>query len=216
MTPEEDVQTPFTPLCPTAYIKSDKPADLEQRENTEDWREQTLDFGITTSKHFQWLPSEFLVDKNGRVKIASYINNLHPHRHKDLYRTLEKIFGKFVPMFEKVLKRQQTPRRIRVDFEEFLYKNSHRDPEGERIRVPFVPEIPEFRPREDTSSYLSLKGRRLQVIVKLANIELTPENPAYQGGSWHVEGMLNERIVATGIYYYSSQNITNSRLGFQR
>ena len=28
----------------------------------------------------------------------------------------------------------------------------------------------------------------LQIIVKLANIVLTPENPKYRGGSWHVEG----------------------------
>ncbi len=36
---------------------------------------------------------------------------------------------------------------------------------------------------------VSLTGRRLQIIVKLANIELTPEQPKYAGGSWHVEGM---------------------------
>jgi hypothetical protein len=28
-----------------------------------------------------------------------------------------------------------------------------------------------------------------QVIFKLANIQLTPEKPSYNGGSWHVEGM---------------------------
>ena len=32
--------------------------------------------------------------------------------------------------------------------------------------------------------------RGLQVIVKLANIELTPEMPEYEGGTWHVEGQL--------------------------
>jgi hypothetical protein len=26
--------------------------------------------------------------------------------------------------------------------------------------------------------------------VKLANIELTPDKPEYDGGSWHVEGQL--------------------------
>lgn len=30
----------------------------------------------------------------------------------------------------------------------------------------------------------------LQIIVKLANIELTPTKPRYEGGSWHVEGQL--------------------------
>lgn len=34
----------------------------------------------------------------------------------------------------------------------------------------------------------SLKGKTLQVIVKLANIVLTPEKPDYDGGAWHVEG----------------------------
>lgn len=33
-------------------------------------------------------------------------------------------------------------------------------------------------------------GRPLQVIVKLANIELTPDKPEYEGGTWHVEGKL--------------------------
>lgn len=32
--------------------------------------------------------------------------------------------------------------------------------------------------------------RGLQIIVKLANIHLTPEKPRYEGGSWHVEGQL--------------------------
>ena len=36
----------------------------------------------------------------------------------------------------------------------------------------------------------------------------TPEKPEYKGGSWHVEGMLNERIVASGIYYYDQECVT--------
>lgn len=35
---------------------------------------------------------------------------------------------------------------------------------------------------------------RLQVIVKVANIHLTPEKPYFKGGSWHVEGMANESM----------------------
>ncbi|KAH8798077.1 hypothetical protein DL96DRAFT_1781872 [Flagelloscypha sp. PMI_526] len=62
---------------------------------------------------------------------------------------------------------------------------------------------------------VELKGRTLQVIVKLANIHLTPEKPTYGGGNWHVEGMFNERIVSTGIYYYDSDNITESSLAFR-
>lgn len=44
--------------------------------------------------------------------------------------------------------------------------------------------------------------------MKLANIVLTPEKPEYNGGVWHVEGMENEQIVSSGIYYYHSENIS--------
>lgn len=50
----------------------------------------------------------------------------------------------------------------------------------------------------------------------MANIVLTPKNSTYKGGVWHVEGMENECIVATGIYYARSDNITESRLSFRR
>ncbi len=56
----------------------------------------------------------------------------------------------------------------------------------------------------------------LQVIFKLANIHLTPEKPEYQGGSWHVEGALNEHICATALYYYDEENITDSYLSFRQ
>jgi hypothetical protein len=52
------------------------------------------------------------------------------------------------------------------------------------------------------------------VIVKLAEIRLTPEKPKYEGGGWHIEGMQNERIVATVVHYYGSENVTESRLAF--
>jgi hypothetical protein len=55
----------------------------------------------------------------------------------------------------------------------------------------------------------------IQVIVKLANIHLTPSNPTYAGGSWHIEGKLNERICATSLYYYDNTNITESHLAFR-
>ncbi|OMH83985.1 hypothetical protein AX774_g2501 [Zancudomyces culisetae] len=63
---------------------------------------------------------------------------------------------------------------------------------------------------------VDLNGTRLQVIVKMANICLTPEKPTYKGGVWHIEGMLNEDIVSTGIYYYYQENITESRLNFRK
>ncbi|KAG5747133.1 hypothetical protein H9Q70_010189 [Fusarium xylarioides] len=57
--------------------------------------------------------------------------------------------------------------------------------------------------------------QRLQVIVKLANIHLTPEDPNYPGGSWHTEGQINEHICSTALFYYDNENITDSYIDFR-
>ena len=54
---------------------------------------------------------------------------------------------------------------------------------------PEAPQLPQ-EPRID----LRKDHGRLQIIVKLANIHLNPENPHYPGGSWHVEGQANESM----------------------
>jgi hypothetical protein len=61
-----------------------------------------------------------------------------------------------------------------------------------------------------------LYGQRLQVIVKAANYVLAPRQ-TYEG-SWHVEGMKHEHIVASGIYYYSTTrgpDMSDSCLAFR-
>ena len=57
--------------------------------------------------------------------------------------------------------------------------------------------------------------RGIQVIFKLVNIHLTPDNPMYDGESWHVEGSLNEHICAVVLCCYDSENVTESRVGFR-
>jgi len=59
------------------------------------------------------------------------------------------------------------------------------------------------------------KDTGLQIIVKMASIELTPEKPEFSPGGWHVEGQMNEHIVATALYYLDSENITDSHLDFR-
>lgn len=58
-------------------------------------------------------------------------------------------------------------------------------------------------------------GGEFQVIVSVGNILLSPEKPKYSSGSFHFEGLLNERICASALYYYDSDNITDSRLAFE-
>lgn len=65
------------------------------------------------------------------------------------------------------------------------------------------------------ASFFAHGNRRIQVIVQLTSIQLTPENPDYKGGTWQMDGQLNEHIVSTAQFYYDSDNITQSYLYFR-
>ncbi|KAI0762923.1 hypothetical protein C8Q74DRAFT_1207359, partial [Fomes fomentarius] len=178
------------------------------------------------------VPTDFAVAMTGEVTCQGYINNLHPIEHRVLYPPITSILQCFVPMFEKVLSDSLSPEPpllINVDPDSW-YEHLGEGPDCEdgsdeayeaydawhEARKPFVPEPPPFHPPSTEGRVeVNLKGHTLQVIVKLANIVLTPDKPKYPGGAWHVEGMLNERIVATGLYYYTCENITESRLAFR-
>lgn len=157
----------------------------------------------------------------------SYINNLHPVEHRDLYGVVEELIDAALPMwsaaYSMVMSREQKWEANGFSEHDPTASYNRRIMAlGNRIRAHAEPSGGEgfgrttyhnrsgttqwFKPYTDTS--------RLQVIVQLANIELTPENPEYHGGDWHVEGMLNERICATALYYYDSDNVTPSRLSF--
>ena len=278
------------------------------------------------SKHFAWLPAEFSVSDQGKVRIDSYINNLHPSpthmdthsadatqqrqrsvppslvlsshmslcarvcvrcsvEHAALYPVLEGVCELFLPMWERVLSALKNPPPQRVPVTSDWYEppaeiaeavkaarkaaraerkakekaeakaakekaaaaggagagaaaaaaeeeeeeeededdddddDEEEDDDWYENRPIYMPNVEaDFQapPVVSAEKAVKLAGRKLQVIVKLANIELTPANPKYKGGSWHVEGMLNERIVASGIYYFHSDNITESRLAFRQ
>ncbi|KAJ3243406.1 hypothetical protein HDU77_010428 [Chytriomyces hyalinus] len=61
-----------------------------------------------------------------------------------------------------------------------------------------------------------LWNRNLHVITRMLDVHLTPQNPTYKGFPWHIEGKSNQHIVATGIVYLETTNITPSRLTFQQ
>jgi hypothetical protein len=193
-------------------------------------KQQKLSKDYSRSNTYQWIPTEFNVSKDGQVKIESYINSLHPTKHKQLYEIIENICQHFIPLFNKVLTdliyNQNKPNRITISIDpdgwyaqdSFSYSSTDDDDEDHRHRrhrTIIQPDVTEFQMPSITNSTIDLRGRKLQIIVKLANIVLTPSNPTYHGGVWHVEGMENEHIVATGIYYYSNSNITQSNLQFR-
>ncbi|KAI5194917.1 hypothetical protein E4T38_09326 [Aureobasidium subglaciale] len=88
-------------------------------------------------------------------------------------------------------------------------------------RISMEPEPRGFE-MQDTSDTVRLPfdlmrdHKQIQVIVKLAGIHLSPDNPNYSGGSCHVEGRLNEHIVANALFYYDQVNIGPSHLAFRQ
>ncbi|MEU0128498.1 DUF4246 domain-containing protein [Streptomyces sp. NPDC006289] len=206
------------------------------------WRSDTDRYSkYEFSERFQWLPTDVDVHADGTVAFRSYVNNVHPENHHELAACLPDLFARLRPLLENVLTDLRHPRPLRIEADpygwydsepEYPNKSSYSDAAAheEALRAweeaqddwwenrsPVIPDAPAFVPPEspDESTRVDLRGRRLQVIVKLATIHLTPDKPEYAGGSWHVEGMLNERIVSTGIYYWDSENITESRLSFR-
>ncbi|KAF7300076.1 hypothetical protein MKEN_01330700 [Mycena kentingensis (nom. inval.)] len=193
------------------------------------------------SARFQWLPSDFVVserNESGAVSVkleSSYINNVPPEHASDLIPVIEQVMARAVPLWERVLsslREPQTPARVpchgciwpdedrelagvedgeSCDYEDLNWiERKH----GDRLVLPDAPKA--YRPvLRTTPPSVSLAGSTLQVIVKLANIVLTPEKPDYPGGVWHVEGMATESIVSTFIYYHDCANIEPADLRFR-
>ncbi|KAL2818046.1 hypothetical protein BJX63DRAFT_419353 [Aspergillus granulosus] len=190
------------------------------------------------SNKFQWLPCEVALTENKECRILSYINNAHPVEHRALYNTIEKILAGTIPLWEKTLT-ESLERRIEfkgVEYAEGTKSESEVERELDEIddedeyeerravwyasRQIVQPEpAEEFKVKkplyEEVDFRKHFPDQNFQVIVKLANIELTPDKPNYKGGTWHIEGQMNEQIVATAIYYYDSENITSSYLAFR-
>ena len=197
------------------------------------------------SKRFQWIPALMTKNSNGKFEFGSYINNLHPIKYKSLYDSISDIFNAAVPGLNCVLTRYASQEFVRIpvprgsdaytdeyhkereELDAILDREAEEtgnDYDWERMEefekdklkylcelIPEWEQAPVFDKPIDLSTFENLK-----VIVKLINIELTPEiNPVYAGGSWHVEGGINEDIIATVLYYYDVENITESKLSFR-
>ncbi|TDL19428.1 hypothetical protein BD410DRAFT_727256, partial [Rickenella mellea] len=193
-----------------------------------------LNARLLISNRFQWLPTDFVVSETGEVTALGYINNIHP-THKSLYKSVENILSCFIPMFERVLTDLRyddnpLPHRISGDYFSINHDLDKRYPKEEYAdtetfweaweneKTVFLPDIPKegyTGGLESRKCVVKLRGRNIQVIVKLANIHLTPQKPQYGGGTWHVEGMANEAIVASGICYYDNENVSDSELAFR-
>lgn len=55
------------------------------------------------SQTYQWLPANLAFRDDGTVRFTSYINNLHPKKHPEIYRLVERLIDAAIPAWERVL-----------------------------------------------------------------------------------------------------------------
>ncbi|KAF7430750.1 hypothetical protein PC9H_006461 [Pleurotus ostreatus] len=209
--------------------------------------QQSALYNFTFSSRFSWIPSIFRISDDGTdVRIESYINGLGPReRYPHLYRVIEKVFLAVLPQLERTIEwkfeyeetasekrwmerseaRQSTTREAWLALLESQAKDKKAEEETEaKRRAKFTEQ--QIRELEHASEFYSLddsvaavpekyRGRDLKVIVKAANYVLQPGKE--YTGTWHMEGMPHEQIVASAIYYYEADSSINDQgLSFRR
>jgi hypothetical protein len=55
------------------------------------------------SDTYQWLPANVAFKEGGDVEFTSYINNLHPAKYPDIYRTIENLIEASLPAWDQCL-----------------------------------------------------------------------------------------------------------------
>ena len=160
---------------------------------------------------FTWIPSDISVSDEGKIEFLSYINGIHPIKSKKLYEKIANIMEYFIPLWNNVLSDIVSPSYSYDRYDEQDHEGISIETLKERT-VDGGESLNELKVPERTP--VELCGSKLQVIVKIASIELTPEKPTYDG-SWHIEGVRNEAIISTGIYYYDQENIEDNFLRFR-
>jgi hypothetical protein len=73
----------------------------------------------------------------------------------------------------------------------------------------------DFSLLKDDFKFLNGKEWKLQVVIKLTNIYLTPDKTQYLGEIWSFNGQLNEHIIASLTYCYESRNLSDLRISFR-
>jgi len=174
---------------------------------------------------YRWIPADIAVDMFGKVKFNSYINGLHPFEEKELYEVIAEIMNYFIPLWGNVLADissdppAHAENRVEYQYDEQELYGISDDTLGCRYdealeRGEKDVEVLKRFEEPVRNPPVELARSNLKVIVKIASIELTPENPSYIG-SWHIEGVPEEAVISTGIYYFAEENIADNFLHFR-
>jgi hypothetical protein len=159
--------------------------------------------GKPYSRRFQWLPCDVAFGEDERCHITSYINNLPPWENRGLYETIEDVLTRTLPLWNSTLKYVQNKwARIQCNEVQFLEGDYEVVGQHEDACTVILPEPGEFTPPEVDDDRVDLCqefSQGLQVIVKMTNIELTPEIPSYKGEPWCLDGQLVSSILQVGL-----------------
>lgn len=154
-------------------------------------------------ERFQHLPCE--VSFFGReCRIVSYINNVHPVKHRNVYEVIEKILVRTIPLWNGNLL-PPGPQAHRIKLPDLPVTEPHgsgcfpfrRFTDSDHWRWvqsggEILPGPGEFRGLYSLRTCYDLRTafceQGLQVIVKLETVELTPEEPELEQETWHLEG----------------------------
>lgn len=140
------------------------------------------------SSKYQWLPSEFKINADGKCTIQTYINNL-PLGETQMYECIEKMFESVLPDLENA----------------WSYANS--------IKIFHDDEDIDGAAHTELHTQ-SLKNKTLQVITKI--VQVTLDGKETLPGSWHVEGMSHENIVGTASCTLDMDSDFEATLYFKR
>lgn len=199
------------------------------------------------STTFQWLPCElrFCDNTTMKLRIASYINNVHP-QYEGIYDAVAELASAAIEPWNHVLvkdgKDQAPPRILTYGAPDEGHPNpgesfTFQEWKDGKASRPIVPPAQSYEAHQSGHGITSqhnledlnrvheyytvrlqdeFRRQGLQVIVKTSSIELTPELSVYDTGNdrFHLDGMLNEHIVATARYYYDVKNIANASIQF--
>lgn len=75
------------------------------------------------NRHFQALPADLELGDDERWHIVSYINNLHPVKHRNIYRIIEEVFNCIVPQFNMTMTplKDMLHSRARIEYNKAEY-----------------------------------------------------------------------------------------------
>ncbi|KAJ5390862.1 uncharacterized protein N7496_001930 [Penicillium cataractarum] len=119
------------------------------------------------SRNFQILPTDFQLGDDDRWHISSYINNLHPIRHRNIYKLIEDAFNCMIPQFNMTMTplKDMLHSRARIEYHKAEY---HPIPKS------VLDKEPQIRPKEAQSEfeerYLDWRHENFKVIQPDAGV----------------------------------------------